>query len=313
MFLPFLNLRIEIHVRQKRLECVLENIILSLEQSRSKSTIDNYRTALRSFIKYAGCNVRLRDVNAHLMEGYQRWLHGHGVCMNTSSCYMRSLRKILNEAGLMDCNDCFKNIFTGNAKTDKRAVTQEDVCTLRDVPLLVKPHLRMTRDMFLFSFYAMGMPFVDLAFLRKNQVKDGYIVYARHKTGQTIRVKIEKPMQDIINMYTREDSPYLFPILTQTEPTAAMREYESQRHRYNRNLKTLAAMTSLHNLTSYVVRHSWASIVRDLGANVSVISKALGHNDIKTTQIYLNEVNDQRVYDANATVISKIISLKLGG
>lgn len=313
MFLPFLNLRIEIRVRQKRLEYVLENIILSLEQSRSKSTIDNYRTALRSFIKYAGCNVRLRDVNAHLMEGYQRWLHGHGVCMNTSSCYMRSLRKLFNEAKIPNSESLFKNVFTGNAKTEKRAVSQEDISALAGMTLPGRNYLRQVRDMFLFSFFAMGMPFVDLAFLRKNQVKDGYITYDRHKTGQTIRIKIEKPMQDIINMYTREGSLYLFPILTKKESRAALREYEVQRHRYNRALKTLTVKAGLPKLTSYVVRHSWASIVRDLGANVSVISKALGHNDIKTTQIYLNEVNDQRVYDANATVISKIISLKLGG
>jgi len=295
------NLKIEVNNKSKRLEPVLENIIQSLEPSRSKSTVDNYRTALRSFISFAGRDITTRRVDARTMEAYQRWLQQRGVCPNTSSCYMRSLRKLFHEADIQGCESLFKNVFTGNAKTEKRAISPQEISSLR--------HLKIrsfVRDLFLFSFFAMGMPFIDLAFLRKSQAQNGYITYCRHKTGQTIRLKIEPPMQEIINMYAREESPYLFPILTATEPRAAMHEYERQRHRYNRQLKHLAAKAGIPNLTSYVVRHTWASIARDLGADIPVIQKALGHQDIKTTQIYLSEVNDHRVYDTNAAVIAKI-------
>ena len=301
------NIKIEVNNKQRRLEPMLEDIIQSLESSRSKSTVDNYRTALRSFIRFAGRDITTRRVDARTMEAYQRWLKQRGVCPNTSSCYMRSLRKLFHEADIQDSDRLFKNVFTGNAKTEKRAITTAEVTTLQRLKIR-----SMVRDLFLFSFFAMGMPFIDLAFLRKNQAQNGYITYCRHKTGQTIHMKIEPPMQEIINMYAREDTPYLFPILTATEPHAAMRQYERQRHRYNRQLKRLAAKAGIPRLTSYVVRHTWASIARDLGADIPVIQKALGHQDIKTTQIYLSEVNDHRVYAANAAVIAKIFPEMLG-
>jgi site-specific recombinase XerD len=301
------NIKIEVNNKQRRLEPILEDIIQSLEPSRSKSTVDNYRTALRSFIGFAGRDITTRRISARTMEAYQRWLKQRGVCPNTSSCYMRSLRKLFHEADIQDSDRLFKNVFTGNAKTEKRAITTAEVTTLQRLKIR-----SMVRDLFLFSFFAMGMPFIDLAFLRKNQAQNGYITYCRHKTGQTIHMKIEPPMQEIINMYAREDTPYLFPILTATEPRAAMRQYERQRHRYNRQLKRLAAKAGIPRLTSYVVRHTWASIARDLGADIPVIQKALGHQDIKTTQIYLSEVNDHRVYDTNAAVIAKIFPEMLG-
>lgn len=306
MFLPFLNLRIEIHAKQKRLERVLENMILSLEPSRSKSTIDNYRTALRSLIAYAGRDATLNAVNANFLEGYQRWLQQRGVSLNTSSCYMRSLRKLLHEAGLPNCDVCFKNVFTGNTKTEKRAIAMESLNTLQTLSLPKESPLRRARDMFMFSFYAMGMPFVDLAFMRKSQLRDGYITYSRHKTGQTVRIKVVEPMQDIINMYTRKDSPYLFPFLVTTEPKAAMMEYEKLRRQYNNHLKKLADLTGLSKLTSYQVRHSWASIANAQGTDLPVISKALGHTNTQTTLIYISEIDDHRVDEANAAIVSKI-------
>ena len=289
--------------KHKNLANTLNGIIQNLESSRSKSTIDNYRTALRSFLSYSKPEASLRSVNVNLIEGYQRWLKQKGVCLNTISCYMRSLRKLFHEAKLKDCDACFENVFTGNVQTEKRALPIEHIRRLKDLQLAGRTFLRMSRDLFLFSFYAMGMPFVDLAFLRKTQIKNGYIIYSRHKNGQPIRVKVEPPMQEIINMYAREDSPYLFPILRATEPNAAMREYETKLRRYNNNLKKLANVVGITSLSSYQVRHSWASLAFSQCTELPVISKALGHTNTQTTLIYIREINDSRVDEANISII----------
>ena len=332
MHLSLFHLNIEFRTKQRRLEPVLENVIQALEPSRSKSTVDNYRTALRSFITYAGRGVTIHAVNANLMEGYQRWLQQRSVSLNTSSCYMRSLRKLFHEAHIPACDTLFKNIFTGNAKTEKRAISQEDMSTLSHLPFgdfgdcpnvreyltsqgdcpLVRLSLRLALDLFLFSFYAMGMPFVDLAFLRKSQVRDGYITYARRKTGQTIRIKVLEPMQEIINRYARTNTPYLFPLLTATEPRAAMVEYEKLRHLYNRHLKRLAVLANLPKLTSYQVRHTWASIANAQGTDLPVISKAMGHTNTQTTLIYISEIDDHRVDEANEAIVKSILSTSQG-
>lgn len=306
---------------KKIAECA-ELAMEELSRRRAKSTIDNYQTALRSLLAYTRKDIWVEDIDTALMEGYQRWLQMRGVSRNTSSCYMRSLRALIHHINpKTDYKETFKNVFTGNEKTEKRAITMEEMKSLLPTssPRPTSPHwgrskelrkntaLEMARDFFLFSFCAMGMPFVDLAFLRKTQVKDGYIDYRRHKTGQRVKVKIEPLMQDIINRYAREDSPYLFPILTNQNPQGAMREYERKRSKYNRLLRQYAKKTMLPHLTSYVARHSWASIAYSNNVALPIISKAMGHTSTQTTLIYISEINDHKIEEANDRIIKPLL------
>ena len=292
----------------------LTSIISNQENSHCKSTIDNYRTAVRSFLSFLSNTKQeksLRSVNANLMKGYQHWLLQKSVRLNTVSCYMRSLRKLFHEAKLKDCDACFKNVFTGNEQTEKRALNTEQIQSLKNLRLPIGSFLRMVRDLFIFSFYAKGMPFVDLAFLRKSNIRNGNIYYSRRKTGKAIRIKIEQQMQDIIDMYAHEDSPYLFPILRAIEPNAAMREYETKLRRYNNTLKRLARVAGMTTLSSYQVRHSWASLAYSSNIDLPVISKGLGHTNPQTTLIYIREIDNEREDVANRMLINAIASLNI--
>ncbi|SNU04725.1 Site-specific recombinase XerD [Prevotellaceae bacterium MN60] len=303
---------------KKIAECA-ELAMEELSRRRAKSTIDNYQTALRSLLAYTRKDICVEDIDTALMEGYQRWLQMRGVSRNTSSCYMRSLRALIHHINPeTDYKETFKNVFTGNEKTEKRAITMEEIRRMGS-PFPTSPHwgrskeprreraLEMARDFFLFSFCALGMPFVDLAFLKQSQVKDGYIEYRRHKTGQRVKVKIEPLMQHIINRYAREDSPYLFPILTNQNPQGAMREYERKRSKYNRLLRQYAKKTMLPHLTSYVARHSWASIAYSNNVALPIISKAMGHTSTQTTLIYISEINDHKIEEANDRIIKPLL------
>ena len=149
------------------------------------------------------------------------------------------------------------------------------------------------------------MPLVDVAFLRKKQVSNGYIEYQRHKTSQRIRIKVERPLQQIINRYTVADSPFVFPILNQ----GTIEEYEKFRNHYNRLLHRLSEMAGIsRTLTSYVARHSWASMAYSANVDLPVISKALGHTSSKTTQVYIREIDDSRIDQANRKLLNSITS-----
>ncbi|WP_373727789.1 phage integrase SAM-like domain-containing protein, partial [Bacteroides heparinolyticus] len=64
-----------------------------------RSTAENYRTAVRSFVRFnSGRDVPLSALDAETLRRYERWLRDRGVCPNTSSCYLRSLRAIYNKA-----------------------------------------------------------------------------------------------------------------------------------------------------------------------------------------------------------------------
>lgn len=283
---------------------IVDNTIKTLLASRGKSTIDNYRTAIASFVRYAGSNVSVGDISKQMVEGWQLWLKEQGVKLNTISCYMRSLRSIINLSDMPSIvSNAFNTVFTGNLKTDKRSMSTSDLQKLRTIQLPKGSSLCFARDLFLFCVYALGMPFVDVAFLRKKQIVNGYIEYQRHKTRQPIRVKIEPQMQRIIKRYSLPDSAYVFPVLT----TGSMKEYETARNRYNRHLRQISKIAGLRrSLTSYVARHSWASMAYSNNVDLAVISKALGHSNTETTMVYIREIDDNRIDMANRKLLGTI-------
>lgn len=282
------------------------------EEVRQYSTAKNYRTAIRSLRSFLqGHELMVRDVSPGLMTDYAQWLRQQGISMNTVSCYLRSLRAIYNKVvrryGLEDL-DPFKDLFTGHAKTVKRSASDEDIKRLQAMILPRHSVLQLSRDIFFFSLYAQGMPFVDVAFLRNEQIRDGLIVYERHKTGQQIVVKIEGCIQEIINRYSRTDSDFVFPIITTHYPAQAYKQYQSKLRTYNRHLHQLEKIAGLKgSLTSYVVRHTWASLAYDTDIDLAVIASALGHTNTNTTRIYIRDINNRRLAEANQKVLNRII------
>lgn len=282
------------------------------EEANRFSTAKNYRTAIRSLSRFLQQEeLMVRDFTPEMIADYAQWLRQQGISMNTISCYLRSLRAIYNKVvkqyGLEDRKP-FKDLFTGHTKTVKRSATDDDIKRLQAMILPKHSTLQLSRDIFLFSLYAQGMPFVDVAFLHKEQIRDGLIIYERHKTGQQIVVKIEGCIQEIINRYSKADSDFVFPIITAHHPAQAYKQYQSSLRSYNRNLHKLEKLAGLkRNLTSYVVRHTWASVAYDTNVDLAVIASALGHTNTNTTRIYIRDINNRRLAEANREVLSRII------
>ena len=138
---------------------------------------------------------------------------GQGICSNSTSYYMRNLRAVYNRAvdkELTIQRSPFKHVYTGIDKTVKRAVPLKVIRMIRDLDLRISPGMEYARDMFMLSFYTRGMSFVDIAYLKKADLKSGVLTYRRQKTGRRLSIKWEKPMQEILDRYGHNDSPYLF-------------------------------------------------------------------------------------------------------
>lgn len=275
---------------------------------KSYKTAANYLTATNSLTNFfQRNNWTFENITPEEMDKYQRWLIEKGLCMNTVSCYMRSLRTLYNRAverGLTIDKHPFRKVFTGKERTRKRSALEEDVRRLRQLHLEAGSSMAFARDIFLFGFYAMGMPFVDIAYLRKSQIKDGKLIYARHKTGQEIVVTIEPCMMAIINKYCDCHTEYVFPIITEETEAIAHKQYQSQLRLYNHNLANLSKrIKASQPLSSYVVRHTWASIAYKHQLDVSLISKALGHTNTSTTLIYIKSLFDPQLADANRSLL----------
>lgn len=273
------------------------------------STATNYITALHSLLCYLETDdIDIESITTDTLIGWQRWLLNRNIELNTVSCYMRSLRSVLNRS-VGERTTLFQKVFTGITRTVKRSLSTDDISRLLQLPLPRNSYLSMIRDVFLFSFYCQGMPFIDIAFLRRQQLHDGYIHYARHKTGQPIKIAIDPHISRIITRYRDKTSPYVFPIISATDEKEAFHQYNSQLSCYNRALKRLGRMAHIQpTMSSYVARHSWASVAFQNNVDLNIISQAMGHTNTKTTMIYIRELDTARLDEANRVVINSLHS-----
>ncbi len=278
-------------------------------------TANNYMCALKHFRKFrASKDLAIGDLSVGLMCDFQRYLTGKGLRMNTISLYNRALRAVyhyvLDEEILSTDKRPFRKVFTGQEKTCKRALTSDVARALIQLSLSDDHELAFARDLFLFSLYMQGMPFVDIAHLTKKQLQGDRIVYQRRKTNQHLEVCVLSPARAIIERYRvrNPDCPYLFPILYNPNKNR-MVLYSSALRIYNRRLKRVARLAGINDpLTSYVARHTWASLARQSGVPDSVICEAMGHNNLSTTMIYLTSLDMETVATANRKVIACLIA-----
>lgn len=288
----------------------MESVIARFRQLKHIGTVKNYQAALDSFKRFRDNeDVPIEAIDHIIMEDYQAYLNSAGLTPNSMSFYMRILRATYNRAveeELTKDRKPFRTVFTGTEKTLKRAISASDIKRIRNLDFSSKPNLEFARDIFLFLFFCRGMSFIDAAFLKKTDIQNGVLTYRRHKTGQLLHIKIIKQICELIDRYPTGDSSYLLPIITDPG-NDERRQYETALRRINKTLKIIAGMIKLPvTLTTYVSRHAWATIAKSKNVPVSVISDALGHDSIATTQIYLASIDASTIDRVNEQIIKDL-------
>ena len=287
-----------------------ETLIGQKREEGHLSLAIKYQSSLNSLNRFLECRLlTFDDIDASQMLSYESYLKKQGLCSNTTSFYMRNLRAIYNQAvkqGLTPQNHPFSTVYTGIAKTVKRAVNAKEFQQIKSVTLPPNSFAALSRDIFLFSFYTCGMSLIDIANLKKTDLQGEYLIYCRQKTGQQIRIHWEPCMQELVNKYHKDDSPYLFSLIA-CPGIDEERQYQNRIHLINHHLKKLGEELGLSSkLTSYVARHSWASIAKSQNVPVAAISEAMGHTSERTTRIYLKWFDNTLVDNANQKVLSAI-------
>lgn len=275
--------------------------------SGKSTTAEHYASALSSFIRYHGeQEIPFNQLDQTLISGYECYLRNLNLCANTTSYYMRNLRSIYNHAAeqnLTEYRNPFKRVYTGVAKTVKRAVPIEVLKRLHRLDLGNDTQMELTRDLFIFSFYTRGMAFVDMAYLKKSDIKNGVLRYRRHKTSQQLVIKWEKSMRELAEKYSTDDSEYVFPLINDTDKDAR-RQYLNAYKSLSRRLRKLGELIGLsETLTFHRARHSWASAARRNNVPVSVIKEGMGHDSERTTMIYLESLDSGDLDYANSRII----------
>lgn len=265
------------------------------------STAHVYKNALNSFTRFCGTpSVSFRLLSRERLRLYEKHLFNCGLLPNTVSTYMRMLRCIYNRGVEAGCAPYvvrqFHDVYTGVDVRQKKALPVQELHDLlyKD-PMSEK--LRRTQATAALMFQFCGMSFADLAHLEKSSLNQDVLRYHRVKTNTPITLEVMDTAKEMIERLrnhepSRPDCPdYLFDILRgdkKRKDERAYREYQSALRKFNNQLKELARVLHLKSpVTSYTLRHSWATTAKYRGVPIEMISESLGHKSIKTTQIYL--------------------------
>lgn len=272
------------------------------------STYKNFMTAIRSYQRFVNqYGLGEERLSVKLLVQYQQWLDDNGICRNTAACYMRFMRAIYNKVYGSDAEKgLFLNITTSNSATSKRSLDFDEVKTLTALQPMLNKCMRRYLDVFLFSVYTYGIPFVDLVRLKHSDIVGGKIIFHRRKTGVPVIIALLPQAADIARRYDDNTSDYIFPFISSkgSYSPASHARYASKLSCYNSALVKIGQMAGISTrLTSYVARHTWASLALTSGVDIAVISQALGHRDIRTTQIYLRQLSHEKMRAAGMKVM----------
>lgn len=291
----------------------LTQIIEQTEHSNRLSSASRYKVILSQLKQARLANVRFEDINLNYIDKFETLLVKLGNRHNSIATKMSVLKSIYNKALTNKLFICRENPFLkyniGKHKeqTRKRAITKDDILTLSVLPLpkTNSPYTELSRDLFLFSYFSAGINFKDIAMLRYGDVVDNTILYCRKKTKKKMACRLLPQAQTIIHKYiqaNKEDDDYIFPILDKNRHKTVI-QIANRLHKtlaiINRELNNWGIRLGLKTkLTTYVARHTYATVLKRSGVDIAIISETLGHSEISTTQIYLDSFENSQIDEA---------------
>lgn len=285
-----------------------------LELLGKYSSAGKHRSALLALNAYHPARIALEVIDIDYLKGFELFLRKRGNENNSIATRFAIFKAIYNKAVREGKFVPKKNPFTiykvGSlwTATRKRAIDKADIRKIveLEIPYNYKsPYKQLARDLFLFSYFTAGMNFCDIARLRYKDVMNERVSYSRHKTQKWLSCRLSEQAQSIVEKYSSpfwEDEDYIFPILDRAV-------HITERQIFNRIVKVLRKVNSALKdigadvglkfpLTTYVARHSYASILKRSGVNIAIISESLGHSDLTTTQIYLDRFDNSQLDEA---------------
>jgi len=292
----------------------LNSIINNLMKIDKVGNATHYQALYNSLERFTKINqLQFIDVDVPFLNKYETHLRTIGNRGNTINIKMRTLKATFNKAVKDNIvkQDYYPfnnyNVSKLRETTPKRAITKEDILKILvyDVSSIsTRPQslLQLSKDLFLFSYLGCGINMVDIAYLKKNNINQNYVLYKRHKTGKQISFTLQSNAYEILQRYSGLNDDYLFPILDDSVHITAEQQFRRIKkitYVVNKNLKKIGEQLNIPiNLTTYCARHSFATILKKSGVNVALISEALGHSDLKTTQIYLDSFENSQINEA---------------
>lgn len=265
-------------------------------------------SALNTFVKDK--DIAFHDLNYAFIKKFESHHLKNRTSLNGLATYLKKIRAMYNRAikdGLVEKNMYpFESYSIKTTKTRKRAISMDAIKKIIELKLASDHSYYDARNYFLLSFYMRGMSFADMAHLKVTNMIDGRIYYERQKTDKPYNIKITPEIQALLELYLpgKSADDYIFPIIKSADIAQQYQEVASARNAFNIGLKGIAGLCEIQeHLTSYVSRHSFATRAKNLGVPIATISEMLGHDNIKTTEVYLDSLPSDIMDEAHEKII----------
>lgn len=285
-----------------------DEVVERLEHANRVGYAEAFRNTKNSLMNYRDHrDFTFSEVTPSFLVKYEAFLNSRNLAANSTFLYLRTFKTLINyarnEGRVPNEYQPFQNMsFAGyrRIKTRKRALPKADL--MKILELDIKPNDKIFHfwNYFRFSYLCWGINFIDTAHLTWDNISNGILYYRRKKTDDLFQIPILPMANEILDYYKtqprHEDNKYIFPILNETHITALSKSYRLKkiRSQYNKALDEVAKLADLNiNLTSYVARHTFANVLKQGGADKSMIQEAMGHEDMKTTEIYLADLDPE--------------------
>jgi integrase len=305
-------------VNKKTVFQYFDEVVKRLEKSNRLGYSGIFKSTKNSLSTFRnGKDFEFSDITPSFLTKYEESFYERGVTMNSVFVFMRTLKTLINYARKdnivrSDYNPFREISFSKfrRIKTKKRAITKDEILKIASLKIKDNPNLLNARNYFLFSYYNRGINFIDIAFLKWENIQNNRLTYTRRKTKEDFTIGLEQPSIEILSYYKRlyyeNDRSFIFPILSYSykTPRSINNRLDKMLRIVNADLKIIAQLTGIkEKLTTYVARHSYATIMKRSGISTSIISEAMGHDSEKTTQTYLDSFGNNILDEASKAIL----------
>jgi site-specific recombinase XerD len=272
-----------------------------------------YVTQLAKLKRYLNNqSLSFKDIDPTFLRRYETYLKSIGNRTKTIHGNLKRIRAVYYAAIREGITEQAKNPFFSFKlkveKTKKERLTIEELNKIRQVDLNRDTNVWHCKKMFLLSFNCMGMRISDVLLLTWGNIKTDRLEYKMKKTKEIKSIILSQEAKQILALYRDRNEKVtenIFPIL-KTGDKPLYDRLKNAIALVNKSLKELAVRAGINkSLSTHVARHTWALRAKDLSINLKTIQKGLGHENVRTTEIYLADFNDNDIDEANAKITSE--------
>lgn len=296
-------------LREKRQKAelfeLMDDYINWLKSQNRIKTAKTFETTKHALEEYTGrTQILMIEVDENFLSGYVDFELMRGNSINTAGLNLRNLRSIFNTAIKRKVISAdlypFRSFKIPKQDTRKRSISAGEIGKIFKAKL-TDPYQIQARDTFMLLFFLIGINMKDLYYLKPEDIVDNRIIYKRAKTGKEYSILIQPEAMKIINKYRDPEGEWLLVFHNK------YRDHEVFTKQINNFLNEFVPGLKVKmKVTTYVTRHSWATIAYNNGISKDVVQKALGHGTETVTDVYI-DFDLKPVDEANRKVIDLIV------